>query len=127
MSGVRSLDVLVRHVISSAPITVVSESIGSTGRAMSGLRAAATSAHSPSHNKRKEPGQDIDDRAVYIVSAARTPLGKFQGGLAAMSATDLGAVAVRAAVARSGVGPELVNEVFLGNVCWCPGGLLVLG
>ena len=57
--------------------------------------------------------------SVYVVSAARTPLGKFQGSLSTLSATDLGAVAIRAAVERSGVGPEQVNEVFLGNVYRC--------
>ena len=59
----------------------------------------------------------LDEDGVYIVSAARTPLGAFQGGLAALSATDLGAVAIKAALERGQVAPESVQEVFMGNVC----------
>ena len=55
-------------------------------------------------------------KEVYIVSAARTPLGSFGGGLAEVSATQLGAVAVKAAVERAGVKPEDVNEVLMGAV-----------
>jgi acetyl-CoA C-acetyltransferase len=53
---------------------------------------------------------------VVIVSAVRTPIGKFQGTLAALSASDLGAVAVRAAVERAGIDPETIDEVLMGNV-----------
>ncbi|MGF6408445.1 acetyl-CoA C-acyltransferase [Paraburkholderia sp. MM5482-R1] len=53
---------------------------------------------------------------VVIVSAARTPIGGFQGDLAPMSAPQLGAVAIRAAVARSGIVPEVVDEVLMGCV-----------
>ena len=52
----------------------------------------------------------------YIVSAARTPIGKFLGGLAALSAPQLGAAAVRAAWERAGIAPDRVDEVVLGNV-----------
>ena len=52
----------------------------------------------------------------YIVSAARTPIGKFGGGLSTVPATDLGAVAIRAAVERAGVAPESVDEVLMGQV-----------
>lgn len=55
-------------------------------------------------------------KEVYIVSAARTPIGSFGGGLAEVSATQLGAVAVKAAVERAGVKPEEVNEVLMGAV-----------
>jgi acetyl-CoA C-acetyltransferase len=55
-------------------------------------------------------------RDVYILSAARTPIGKFGGGLSTTPATDLGAVAIRAAVDRSGIGPERVDEVIMGQV-----------
>ncbi len=51
-----------------------------------------------------------------ILSAARTPTGKFQGLLSGFSATDLGAVAVKEAVSRAGVKPEDVNEVMMGCV-----------
>jgi acetyl-CoA C-acetyltransferase len=53
---------------------------------------------------------------VLILSAARTPIGKFGGGLSTVPATDLGAVAIRAAVERSGVDPASVDEVFMGQV-----------
>src|ERR671915_91324 len=53
---------------------------------------------------------------VYIVSAARTPIGKFGGGLSMTPATDLGAVAIRAAVERAGVAPERVEEAIMGQV-----------
>jgi len=53
---------------------------------------------------------------VFILSAARTPIGKFGGGLSTTPATRLGATAVRAAVERAGVSPEHVEEVILGQV-----------
>jgi len=53
---------------------------------------------------------------VFIVGAARTPIGKFLGGLSALSASDLGAVAIREAVARAGVSPGHVQEVLMGHV-----------
>lgn len=53
---------------------------------------------------------------VVIVSAARTAVGKFGGTIAKVSAPDLGATVIRALLARSGVSPELINEVILGQV-----------
>jgi acetyl-CoA C-acetyltransferase len=53
---------------------------------------------------------------VVIVSAARTPVGKFQGGLSSLSATQLGAVAVREAVKRAKLDPAQVDECIIGNV-----------
>jgi acetyl-CoA C-acetyltransferase len=54
---------------------------------------------------------------VYLVSAARTPIGRFGGGLANVPATELGAVAIRAAVARAGLpAGAVVDEVFMGQV-----------
>jgi acetyl-CoA C-acetyltransferase len=53
---------------------------------------------------------------VVIVGAARTPMGAFQGDFAALSASDLGAVAIRAAIARAGIAGEDVQEVIMGNV-----------
>ena len=55
-------------------------------------------------------------REVVIVGAARTPMGAFLGSLASVPAPMLGAVAIRAALERAGVGPESVDEVVLGNV-----------
>ncbi len=53
---------------------------------------------------------------VVIVSAVRTPVGKFQGSLAGYSATQLGALVVREAVRRAGLEPDRVDECIMGNV-----------
>jgi acetyl-CoA C-acetyltransferase len=58
---------------------------------------------------------------IVIVSYARTPMGGFQGALAGASATELGAVAVKAAVERAGVDPEAVEQILMG--CVLPAGL----
>ena len=55
-------------------------------------------------------------REVVIAGAARTPIGAFQGALAALPAARLGAVAIREAVKRARVAPSAVDEVFMGNV-----------
>src|SRR5689334_17608945 len=55
-------------------------------------------------------------REAVIISAARTPVGKFLGSLKDFSATDLGAIAVREAVRRARVPPEDVDEVIMGCV-----------
>ncbi len=55
-------------------------------------------------------------KEAVIISAVRTPTGKFQGLLKGFSATDLGAIAVREAVKRAGIKPEQVNEVIMGCV-----------
>jgi acetyl-CoA C-acetyltransferase len=55
-------------------------------------------------------------RQAVIVSAARTPIGKFLGGLSPLSAPELGAIAIRAAIERSGIGIQDVEEVIMGNV-----------
>ncbi|MFO1532171.1 MAG: acetyl-CoA C-acyltransferase [Thermoplasmatota archaeon] len=54
--------------------------------------------------------------SVVLVAGARTPIGKFQGGLSSLKATDLGAIAVREAVRRSGLKPSDIQEAILGNV-----------
>jgi acetyl-CoA C-acetyltransferase len=56
----------------------------------------------------------LDD--VVIISACRTPVGKFQGSLSDFSAPQLGAIAVREAVKRADLDPKLVDECILGNV-----------
>ncbi|MEY4439052.1 MAG: Acetyl-CoA acetyltransferase [Pseudomonadota bacterium] len=52
---------------------------------------------------------------IVIVSAARTPMGSFQGDFSSLSAHDLGGAAIKAAVERAGISPELVTEVLFGN------------
>jgi acetyl-CoA C-acetyltransferase len=53
---------------------------------------------------------------VYIVAAARTPIGSFGGSLAGVSAITLGATAAKAALTKSGVAPSQVQELYFGNV-----------
>lgn len=53
---------------------------------------------------------------VYIVSAVRTPMGSFLGAFSDVSATQLGAIAIRAALDRSGLEAGCIDEVFMGNV-----------
>lgn len=55
-------------------------------------------------------------KQAVIVSACRTPIGKFQGGLAGFTAPELGALAVKEALARAGIEGDQVDEVILGNV-----------
>ena len=58
-------------------------------------------------------GSDVE---AVILSAARTPTGKFQGTLSGVPATRLGAIAIRAAVERAGADPEDIEEVMMGSV-----------
>jgi acetyl-CoA C-acetyltransferase len=55
-------------------------------------------------------------KQVYIVSAVRTPIGSFGGALKDVPATKLGATAIKAAVERAGITPDMVNEVLMGCV-----------
>ena len=55
-------------------------------------------------------------KAVYILSAVRTPIGSFGGTLSPMSATQLGAIAIKGALEKANVLPEQVQEVYMGNV-----------
>ena len=55
-------------------------------------------------------------KEVYIISAVRTPMGSFGGSLKGLTATQLGAVAIRGALEKAGVKPELVNDVLMGCV-----------
>jgi acetyl-CoA C-acetyltransferase len=59
---------------------------------------------------------------VYILSAARTPIGKFGGSLASMTAADMGVVAAQAAIARAGVRPDQIEETIFGNARQAGGG-----
>ena len=52
---------------------------------------------------------------IVIVSAARTPMGSFQGDFSSLAAHDLGGSAIRAAVERAGIAPDVVGEVLFGN------------
>lgn len=59
--------------------------------------------------------------SVVIINGARTPMGGFQGALSPVTATELGAIAIRAAVSRAGLQPEDIQEVIMG--CVLPAGL----
>lgn len=61
-------------------------------------------------------------RDVIIVSAVRTPIGKFGGSLASLTAADMGVVAAKAALERAGVAPEMVQETIFGNARQAGGG-----
>jgi len=61
-------------------------------------------------------------QAVYILSAVRTPIGKFGGSLASLTAADLGVVAAKAAIERAGVQPEQIDEAIIGNARQAGGG-----
>ena len=58
---------------------------------------------------------DHHSESIVIVGAARTPMGAFQGDFSALSAHDLGGVAIVAAMKRSGIAPDRVGEVLMGN------------
>ena len=58
----------------------------------------------------------MSSREVFIVSAARTPIGAFQGALSGLSAPELGAIAIEGAISRADLDPDLVDQTFFGNV-----------
>jgi acetyl-CoA C-acetyltransferase len=55
-------------------------------------------------------------KQVYIISAVRTPMGSFGGSLKSFTATQLGGIAIKGAVEKAGINPELVQEVIMGSV-----------
>ncbi len=63
----------------------------------------------------------MSEDPVVIAGYARTPMGSFQGALAPLKATELGAAAVKAAVERAGVSPEAIDRIYMG--CVLPAGL----
>src|SRR6188472_415138 len=67
---------------------------------------------SPLENLRRSPTMT----STVIVAGARTPMGRFNGALASVSATDLGGVAIKGALAKAGISPEDVDYVIMGQV-----------
>ena len=61
-------------------------------------------------------------QAVYILSAVRTPIGKFGGRMASLSAADMGVVAAKAALERAGVQAAQIEETIIGNARQAGGG-----
>ena len=58
----------------------------------------------------------MTDNGIYILGAARTPIGKMMGSMATIPATQLGAVAIKAAIERAAVDPQGIDEVIMGQV-----------
>ncbi|CAK9290759.1 unnamed protein product [Gordionus sp. m RMFG-2023] len=56
-------------------------------------------------------------KEVYIIDAIRTPIGIFKGGLSSISAPNLGSLTIKSLLKRNGISMDLVEEVFIGNVC----------
>lgn len=79
---------------------------------MAGYTTAADSSVVPPPPPRPAAGE-----AVYICSAVRSPLGSFMGGLSSLTAPELGAAVIKAALARGSVPAAAVGEVLMGNVC----------
>ncbi len=53
---------------------------------------------------------------VFIIDGARTPVGILQGSLSDISATELGLIAAKSAIERSGVNPQVIDQIIIGNV-----------
>ena len=62
-------------------------------------------------------------REAVIVSAVRTPIGKYAGALARLEGYQLGGIVVKEAVRRAGIDPNLIEEVYMGNAEGAPGNL----
>src|SRR3984893_10174437 len=76
---------------------------------------------SPAYDLRPDT-YDLTMRPVYVLSAARTPIGKFGGSLASLTPAELGEVAARAALERSGLPPAAVDETIFGHARQAGGG-----
>lgn len=62
-------------------------------------------------------GKNIFGKPAYIVAAKRTPIGAFLGKLSTLTAPELGAISIKAALESVKISPDKVDEVILGNVC----------
>ena len=69
-----------------------------------------------SPNIKPSGGNQMSVNEVVIVSAVRTPIGSFLGGLQNVAATKLGAIVIKGALEKAGVNPSEVDEVIMGNV-----------
>jgi acetyl-CoA C-acetyltransferase len=80
------------------------------------ISSCLTPARSDARPRRQRRRLFVADRDPVLVSAVRTPTGRFLGGLAPLSATELGAAAIREAVKRAGAPAARIDEVIMGNV-----------
>lgn len=78
------------------------------------FRNLATAEKDGESSRRRPGGGGLKE--VVVVGAKRTPVGGFQGGLASLSAVELGSLAIRAAVQDATIKPEQIQEVYMGNV-----------
>ncbi|MCP4850141.1 MAG: acetyl-CoA C-acyltransferase [Actinomycetia bacterium] len=81
-----------------------------------GLRVGPESDRTAPDRYRRGVASPQTRSSIVILAGARTPMGRFQGGLSSLTATDLGAGAIAAAIDRSGITPEDVDFAYLGNV-----------
>ena len=81
-----------------------------------GLRVGPESDRTAPDRYRRGVASPQTRSPIVILAGARTPMGRFQGGLSSLTATDLGAGAIAAAIDRSGITPEDVDFAYLGNV-----------
>jgi len=81
-----------------------------------GLRVGPESDRTAPDRYRRGGASPQTRSSIVILAGARTPMGRFQGGLSSLTATDLGAGAIAAAIDRSGITPEDVDFAYLGNV-----------
>src|SRR6185437_10072313 len=108
----RPLPELRRRAQDAAPPRAPSRSAAG----VAGARGVAGPLHPGERTSEPARSNDMLNDPIVIVGAARTPMGGFQGDFASLAASDLGAVAIKAAVERAGIAPADVEEVIMGNV-----------
>src|ERR1700744_716246 len=84
--------------------------------ALSRVRALPSLTHRILRRPSKGASMQDESQEIVIVSATRTPVGKFMGALSSLSAVELGAIAIREAVARAAIDPAQVDECLMGCV-----------
>src|SRR5258706_15545094 len=84
----------------------------------SGLRSSARPSPARDGARRPKPAKEpmMAGQSPVLVSAVRTPIGRFLGALSSLTAPQLGAIAIREAVQRAGVPVDQIDEVIMGNV-----------
>jgi CCR4-NOT transcriptional regulation complex NOT5 subunit len=87
-----------------------------SGHLNANVASSSSSASSSSTSARTSQTLPKQANDVVIVSVARTPVGSLNGSLSSLTAPQLGSHAIRAALKRANIAPNLVQEVFMGNV-----------
>jgi Thiolase, N-terminal domain len=113
-AALRRLRSLQSHLVDLGSLTTTLQTTSLDSlHTMGGIAAQQTAGIS---SKRRRVGSEDGDE-ILICSVARTPLGSFQGSLSHLTATDLGSIAIKAALERANLPAEAVQEVYIGNVC----------